>query len=282
MCSAFPLRCSVAVQSERMEVVALCDGSSGYGNRDPSRRTATAQFLTPSQAVSSIGVFPVRGDSGRLEDTQTRRVCHPPFNRFRLSVDQRSAFCPCLPVLCWSLRLLFPIVDSLSRTRKDRGASIALSAIYAAYIHGVVFALPGNHFTSGLGVHEPSFPVRACDHLEPREGMRLYNSFSTGGYVVWRFREQIRVFQDGRIHAYPKEWFQRIEEAKNDPSSWTRLLDESGINVALVSKNEDPPHFWESLKDARWRTLFEDDGFYLGESPGLGRPSDQTEVTQNT
>ena len=59
----------------------------------------------------------------------------------------------------------------------------------------------------GLGVNERTLPAGAADFIE-KEGLPglRYNDFGDGGYFIWRFYPERKVFQDGRTQAYPDDF----------------------------------------------------------------------------
>ncbi len=87
----------------------------------------------------------------------------------------------------------------------------------------------------GLGVVEDRFPVTEADYVErtlapPR---RLYNDVAHGGYLIWRFYPEDRVFVDGRneIHA---ALLAETASAIADGRAWQTFLDRWEIEAALV------------------------------------------------
>ncbi len=178
----------------------------------------------------------------------------------------------CIPNLCFAAEENKMLKKIEQESLKSKFLLLALSLLYLWHLHARVFTLPGNYYQTGFGLHEESYPVKACTFLPQEADVRLYNSFTTGGYVIWKFDETVKVFQDGRIHAYPADFFQRIETAKREPALWKQLIEDFQINTVLINKTEDPPHFWISLKKWGWKTLFEDENFFVA-IRGVGKTS---------
>jgi hypothetical protein len=169
----------------------------------------------------------------------------------------------CIPNLCF-LAEKYSLLKKREEKLKIRIFLILCSILTLWHLHARVFTLSGNYYQTGLGLHEESFPIKACEFLPQKKSIRLYNSFTTGGVILWKFDGNVKVFQDGRIHAYPKDFFQKIEAAKRAPSLWKSLIEDFQIDTVLINKTEDPSHFWMDLKRGGWQILFEDENFFVG------------------
>ena len=110
---------------------------------------------------------------------------------------------------------------------------IALSALFFIFYRGI------QEF--GFGVKPGRFPTEASDFLEKNyRGEFLYNDVRFGGYLIWRFYPERKVFVDGRNELY-EALLARIAQGLNDYSEWHELLEDHKIDGALVS-------FWPELK----------------------------------
>ncbi len=128
--------------------------------------------------------------------------------------------------------------------RRDAGprapaALVCLLGLVAA--GGVVREMregfPPNAF--GWGVNHAGLPEGASRFLEqaPVSG-NLYNDFGQGGYLIWRFFPQRRVFQDGRAPYYPPEFQRGIRDLyrAGDVAAWGALMDRHRVEGALVDR----------------------------------------------
>lgn len=129
---------------------------------------------------------------------------------------------------------------------------------YGALIWALAFEIPGL-YRWGWGVHEELFPVAAADVLaaEPWRG-NLYNPYREGGYLLFRLYPAMRVLQDGRGGAYPKEFVSRMNYTFT-PQDLPRILSDYQIQVALFNLDEVNPKF----NRARWGIVFWDDDYCL-------------------
>lgn len=140
---------------------------------------------------------------------------------------------------------------------------VLIAFLYVFHIHFNVYPSRQSYFKSGFGLHKESFPVDALCCIDfLRDDLKIYNSFSTGGYVIWIFNEKIKVFQDGRIHAYPESFFKKMRIFKSSIKEWEEFLRNYHINVVLIDKNEERIFMTESLKiNSDWKIVFEDENF---------------------
>ncbi len=93
----------------------------------------------------------------------------------------------------------------------------------------------------GFSVKQNRFPVDASRFLERHYGGEfLYNDVKFGGYLIWRFYPERKVFIDGRNELYAP-LVQRISKGLKNYEEWLDLLDDYKIDAALVS-------YWPNLK----------------------------------
>jgi hypothetical protein len=81
------------------------------------------------------------------------------------------------------------------------------------------------------------FPVAACERIAVlAPGMRLYNDVQFGGYLIWRFYPERKVFIDGRNELYTKllPRLGRIHTGEAPYSEWRSLIRDYGIEGAIV------------------------------------------------
>jgi hypothetical protein len=88
-------------------------------------------------------------------------------------------------------------------------------------------------YAFGLGVQPGRYPVAAVEALETRPYMGpMYNDVAFGGYLAWRLYPR-RVFIDGR-NEVDADLLKQVVGARSDSRAWTALLDEFGIDRAMV------------------------------------------------
>jgi tetratricopeptide (TPR) repeat protein len=87
----------------------------------------------------------------------------------------------------------------------------------------------------GAGVSRLRFPIEGVEFAR-RVGIggRPFNCLATGGYLTWmRFPEE-RVFVDGRLEAFPEQFFRTYFQAMDDPASWPTIEREYHPDYVLL------------------------------------------------
>ncbi len=89
-------------------------------------------------------------------------------------------------------------------------------------------------FRWGVGPREDLLPAGAADFML-RESLpeNLYNQFGLGGYLAFRLYPRYRVFQDGRIPAYPIEFLSALQSGHRD-LNFREFFKARNVNTALV------------------------------------------------
>ena len=64
-------------------------------------------------------------------------------------------------------------------------------------------------------------------------GGPLFNSNNIGGYLIWALYPRARVFQDGRLQAYPAAHFVEIMNASRSQDRWNELV--AAVDWAMLS-----------------------------------------------
>ncbi len=122
------------------------------------------------------------------------------------------------------------------RPRRGRGAGSRWAPAWGVAAAAVFVLQPdASAGPVGLGVVEDRFPVSEADYVErtldpPR---RLYNDVAHGGYLIWRFYPEDRVFVDGRneIHA---ALLAETASAISSGQAWQAFLGRWEVEAALV------------------------------------------------
>jgi hypothetical protein len=88
----------------------------------------------------------------------------------------------------------------------------------------------------GHAFESSALPVRAAEFIKSQgiDGP-MFNAFRDGGYLEWAIPEQ-RWFQDGRIQAFPEEFFRRELEVDQVPGRFRQWLSDLGVEWAIVSR----------------------------------------------
>lgn len=150
---------------------------------------------------------------------------------------------------------------------------IALTALVMIAIIGSLFVheikrTPILVFGLGQGA---AFPEKAVEFIKQREIYgNMYNSFAFGGYLIWSFHSERKVFIDGRAEVYDKE-FQESFISGASVNKWLEAVNRYDINYAAIAYSAgglDPVGKWIS-KDTNWVLIYWDDAarVYVRDTP---------------
>lgn len=102
-------------------------------------------------------------------------------------------------------------------------------------------------------------PVEAIAALEIRPGGgRVFNRMDWGSYLVWRLWPRYSPFVDPRIWVYSDAtWATYLKVSRAEPG-WREALDGWGVDVLLVSPEQQGPLVEATRADPRWAVVYED------------------------
>jgi len=164
-------------------------------------------------------------------------------------------------------RLMAPVVRRL-------GPATVTTVLAALIIAATVLSTAlSPTYRLGFGVKPGIFPEGALAFME-RVGIkgRLFNSYSFGGYILWRSPDR-KVFIDGRgIGAlYPVGFYNSYHEIVKDADKWAEAERKWGFNIALVEYDMKDPRFPSHLNEnPDWAVVYWDGHsvVYLKRTPG--------------
>ncbi len=136
-----------------------------------------------------------------------------------------------------------PASDGAPPRRVARLAPRAAAFAVAAAMVVLVATVVSNRFSHylgiddefGLGVSRLHVPTDAVDFMQANgvDG-RPFNCLVTGGYLAWRLFPERQIFVDGRLEAYPEEFFATYFRTLDDPQSWPLVASRYGLDYALL------------------------------------------------
>ena len=87
----------------------------------------------------------------------------------------------------------------------------------------------------GWGVDETTVPFRALSELNRLPAsMGLFNTFPSGGPLIWKSVPPWLVFTDGRANLYGREFVDRYRAAMHDPEKWETWMRQRDISAVFV------------------------------------------------
>ena len=113
----------------------------------------------------------------------------------------------------------------------------------------------------GLGVDESIVPTRALSvmMLLPPE-LNLFNTYLSGGPLIWTGYPQWRSFCDGRANLYGREFVDRYRRALYDPAEWENWMRQRFVSVAFIQYGtaDDRALLQYLVKSRTWDLLYFD------------------------
>ena len=79
----------------------------------------------------------------------------------------------------------------------------------------------------GLGISEHRYCIKAANFIEKSgpSGNFFNSGLDTGGYLLWRFYPDRKVFMDGRLEVYGAHFFEELFQLLNVPSLWPKWVE---------------------------------------------------------
>jgi tetratricopeptide (TPR) repeat protein len=127
--------------------------------------------------------------------------------------------------------------------RGSRALMWASGALAAALLAAVLFRgvmIGGEPRRPALGVEDQVFPVRAADLISASsESGPVFNTMEYGGYLIWRFYPDRRVFIDGRLDVYGEELFDTYLQVLWTGPRWRAIVDSLAVDWLVVAQPPD-------------------------------------------
>ena len=87
----------------------------------------------------------------------------------------------------------------------------------------------------GVGVDGSVVPLRALSMMAKLpSGLNVFNTFLSGGPLLWEAYPQWRPFCDGRAELYGRDFADRYRRAMSDPTDWEAWMRERSVSVAYL------------------------------------------------
>ncbi len=103
-----------------------------------------------------------------------------------------------------------------------------------------------------------TFPAGAVTWLlENRPAGRLFNSYTWGGYLIWKLYPDYPVYIDGRADVYGAEFFSHFASIYSAEDGWEQALDATGADLVLVE--DDCRLARELTQSSQWQVVYQDD-----------------------
>jgi tetratricopeptide (TPR) repeat protein len=113
----------------------------------------------------------------------------------------------------------------------------------------------------GAGVDESVVPLRALSMMAKLPaGLNVFNTFLSGGPLLWKGYPQWRPFCDGRANLYGREFVDHYRRAMFDPANWEAWMRERSVSVAYIQygTGDDRTLLQYMVKSHVWDLLYFD------------------------
>jgi tetratricopeptide (TPR) repeat protein len=87
----------------------------------------------------------------------------------------------------------------------------------------------------GAGLDERVVPVRALEVMKTLPAEHgLFNTFLSGGPVIWGLYPWWKPFSDGRANMYGRDFVERYRRAMRDPAYWESWMQQKAVSVVFI------------------------------------------------
>lgn len=154
-----------------------------------------------------------------------------------------------VPVVGANLQQRLP--ERLPRWLLSLPAALCLALGVLVLLRGV--HLPGGSRRPGLGVEPGLYPVRAGEFVARNLARgEVFNTMEFGGWLIWDWYPERRVFIDGRLDVYGREFYERYAEAIWSGPAFRHVVSDYNITCFLLSR---PPELTDRTRGYLGRTL---------------------------
>ena len=144
------------------------------------------------------------------------------------------------PILAHGLAVIRAKIAGKEHSDWGEATARVLAGIAAAFLIFVAvtgrWAVAENRLPRfGVGVDESVVPMRALSMMAKLpEDLNVFNTFLSGGPLLWKAYPQWRPFCDGRANLYGRDFVDRYRRAMSDPTDWETWMRERSVSVAYL------------------------------------------------
>jgi Tfp pilus assembly protein PilF len=170
------------------------------------------------------------------------------------------------PILAHGLAVLRERFAGKKHSSWGEATARIVAAITAAFL---IFVVVTNRWAIaesrpakfGVGVDQSIVPERALSvMMKLPAGLSVFNTFLSGGPLIWTGYPQWRPFCDGRANLYGREFVDRYRLAMYDPAEWEKWMRERSVSVAFLEYGtaDDRPLLQYLVNSRVWDLLYFD------------------------
>ena len=114
----------------------------------------------------------------------------------------------------------------------------------------------------GFGIIHPKYPESAVDFIKNNNiSGNLFNTYESGGYLIWKMFPQRKVFIDGRTEVYGPQFYQQYVRLFANPQSFDAISEEFNINLILLTRiyTATDPFLNYIYQNNHWKLIYFDE-----------------------
>jgi len=138
---------------------------------------------------------------------------------------------------------------------------VALSFLCYDVLSSRFYVRERRELRAGVGLSALAYPAGGVQFLEDNDITGpLYNQFEVGSYLLFFGHARTKVFVHSNTFAYPAEFFGQAVRSQADPDLFRSLVDQYGINAALLKHTYGRAHSLIAAlaKSPEWELVFFD------------------------
>jgi hypothetical protein len=144
------------------------------------------------------------------------------------------------------------------RSATATGPRIILTLVLHLLPTFIIVQRIGVFNSSAASYEAQKFPAGAVEYIAKQEAAgRIFNDYNWGGYLIWKFYPERKVFIDGRADVYGDSFIFEYLRTYSGERGWRETLNHFEIQTVLVQPGSALTTLLREDKD--WRKVFEDD-----------------------
>jgi hypothetical protein len=159
------------------------------------------------------------------------------------------------PVLAEQIGQIIKIPSSKkSGSRAFQWLNVSIVLALAVYAALTISQLPVKQEAKD----SETFPRKAADWMiANRPEGKMFNSYTWGGYLIWKLYPQYPVYIDGRADVHGADFIRNYARIYQAQSGWEEDLENTGARIVLI---ENDSLLTKALRESKgWQILYEDE-----------------------
>jgi hypothetical protein len=144
-------------------------------------------------------------------------------------------------------------------TGRDAAIKLVLNVVLLVVLPlAVCFVKVGKVVANQASDEAKNFPAAVADFIrEQKPPQPIYNEYGWGGYLIWNFYPDYRVYIDGRADVYGDAFMEEFMHTHDGAAKWREPLERHGVRTVVVVP--DAPLASLLRQESNWRKAFENE-----------------------